>query len=99
MAEQVKELSIDELKAVIAQKDKNEEQSLKIIQDLQKEVESKKDLKATPRVEIEGVTYVVTVASFTTKTGKVTAEELILDVEKCRELVAKGSHILMPKVK
>lgn len=96
------EQTVEELLKQIEEKDKliqskNDEiaQSVEITKQLKKEVDLKKDLKAKPNIEIDGVTYEVAVESFTTRKGqKVTAEELVKDEDACQELIDNGSYIL-----
>lgn len=87
-------LTKEELLALLSTKEENEQKSLEQIVKLKKEVASKKDLKPTPSVEVDGVTYDINVASFITKTGDVTVAQLIEDQDLCQELIEKGSHIL-----
>lgn len=90
-------LTNEELIAIIEKKEKDEEQSLAQINKLKKEVASKKDLKATPSVDVDGITYDIKVASYISKEGAITAEQLIEDVELCKGLLEKGSHILVKR--
>ena len=96
MADKTK-MSNEELLAIIAKKEQDEEQSLAQIAKLKKEVASKKDLKAMPSVDIDGVTYDIKVTSFITKEGDVTAEQLIENKELCQKLIESGSHILIKR--
>lgn len=98
-----KELTIDELKTLIAQKDKQiadvEAKSLKQISDLKKEVAKKKDVKANPSVTVDGKVYDLIVANPKIVTNseaiEFTGDDLIANQELCEDLIMRKTGIFV----